>query len=91
MKNVLPIGSVVKISGGEKRLMIVGYFPKVKTDGKVYDFIGCLYPEGFINAESFYMFNMSDIEKVDFVGFVDTEGQVYIELLKRKHPELFKN
>ena len=60
MKNVLPIGSVVKISGGEKRLMIVGYFPKVKTDGKVYDFIGCLYPEGFIKENLVFLFVISN-------------------------------
>ena len=63
----------------------------MKSGGKVYDFIGCLYPEGFLNAESFFMFDMADIAKVDFVGFVDTESQIYIEVLKQKHPELFKD
>ena len=91
MKNLIPIGSVVKLKGGEKRLLIVGYFPKVASGGKIYDYIGCLYPEGFLNADSFYMFNIQDIATVDFIGFVDTEGQVYIELMKQKKPELFKD
>lgn len=90
MKYILPIGTVVRLTGGEKRLMIIGYFPQMTSGGKIYDFIGCLYPEGFLDADNFFMFNMSDIEKVDFVGFVDTEGQVYIELIKQKHPNLFK-
>ena len=90
MKSVLPIGSVIRLSGGEKRLMIIGYFPQMSSGGKVYDYIGCLYPEGFLDADNFFMFNMADIERVDFVGFVDAEGQVYIELIRQKHPDDMK-
>ena len=48
MKSLLPIGSVVLLNGGEKRLMICG---RVQTDvatGKTYDYSACFYPDGII-------------------------------------------
>ena len=47
-ERTLPIGSVVSLYGGEKRLMILGYVKYLQGDdsGKVYDYCGCTYPEG---------------------------------------------
>ena len=47
----LPVGSVVLIKGGTKRVMITG-FCSVDNDNKaiMYDYTGCLYPEGIINS-----------------------------------------
>ena len=36
-----------------------------------------LYPEGFISNEYTYLFNHSDIEEVVFVGYIDTEHQMF--------------
>lgn len=75
--NLLPIGSVVLLEGADKRLMIFGIKQINQEDQKIYDYIGCLYPEGHIGQDHLYLFNHEDIEKIEFVGFVDSEFQVF--------------
>ena len=49
MNTVLPIGSVVKIQGIKKPIMIFGYLQKSGLgNGKVIDYVGVPYPEGNI-------------------------------------------
>ena len=48
IENLLPIGSVVLLKGGVKRLMIYGVRQTDKKDNTEYDYIGVLYPEGNI-------------------------------------------
>ena len=76
----LPIGSVVKLKGGQKRLMITGFLQmEQEEDGQksVWDYIGCLYPEGMITSEINYLFNHSQIEEVYFIGLVDEEEKEF--------------
>jgi hypothetical protein len=74
MKNkYLPIGSVVLLNGGSKRIMIYGRQQKELNSDKVWDYIACLYPEGNLNEEYMYLFNHDQIEKVFFIGFQDEE------------------
>ena len=58
IKNLLPIGSVALLKGGEKRLMIIGI---VQSDSnrkrEVYDYLGVMYPEGHIGDGFQYLFN----------------------------------
>ena len=71
--NLLPIGSVVRLRDGNKRLMVCG---RVQTDvatGKTYDYSACLYPEGMINSEEMYLFDNENIETLFFIGFQDEE------------------
>ena len=52
LKKYLPIGTVVLLKGGQKRLMITGFCSIPKEDKtKIYDYTGCLYPEGVLNSE----------------------------------------
>jgi len=82
MDYLLPIGSIVRLSGGEKRLMIYGIKQQdTEGDGKEYDYVAVLYPEGNLGTEYQYMFNHSDIEDVYFRGFEDVERQNFITLL----------
>lgn len=78
MQKFLPIGSVVEIKGGKKRVMISG-FCAIDTDkaDKIYDYSGCLYPEGFITSKKTLLFNHDQIEKIHFVGFIDSEEQEF--------------
>lgn len=72
-RNLLPIGSVVRLRDGNKRLMVCG---RVQTDvatGKTYDYSACLYPEGMINSEEMYLFDNENIKTLFFVGFQDEE------------------
>ena len=77
MRDLLPIGSIVLLNGGEKRLMIIGVIQINPTDGKQYDYLACLYPEGFVGPEHTYLFNHDDIDKIDAEGFVDEEHNTF--------------
>ncbi len=72
-KRTLPVGSVVSLYGGEKRLMILGYVKYLKDDesGKVYDYCGCTYPEGYVGSEATAVFDHDDIEHIYALGFQD--------------------
>ena len=73
MKSMLPIGSVVLLKGGQKRLMIVGRIQTDVATGTTYDYSGCYYPEGMINSKELFMFNNDNIQKLFFIGFQDEE------------------
>lgn len=49
MKDLLPIGSVVTLKEGTKRLMIIGRLQQNVRTKKVYDYAGCLWPEGYMD------------------------------------------
>lgn len=76
MKTIFPIGTVAQLQGAEKSLMIIGSLTTAE-DGTEYDYIGVPFPEGFIDDETFFLFNNDDIEKVHFVGCVNAESQAY--------------
>ncbi len=81
-EKTLPIGSVVLVKGGKKRLMIIGYCKKLVSDGKVYDYAGCLYPEGFISADNTMHFNHDQIERIYALGFQNEQRFAFNEQLK---------
>ena len=82
IKDLLPIGSVVLLEGGEKRLMIDGVMQSDAEDmKKEYDYMGVLYPEGHIGDEFQYLFNQEDIKEVVFRGFEDNERNDFLEKL----------
>ncbi len=79
----LPIGSVVLLKNATKRVMIAGYLAvdNENTD-IVYDYSGCMYPEGFLGSDQVLLFNHDQIEQIDFEGFSDTESEEFLEKLK---------
>ena len=84
-ERTLPIGSVVSLYGGEKRLMILGYVKYLRGDdsGKVYDYCGCTYPEGYVGSEATAVFNHEDIEHIYALGFQDEVQFEFREKLER--------
>lgn len=78
IRELLPIGSVVMLKGGVKRLMIFGIKQTQNDTGEEYDYIGVLYPEGNIGDQGQFLFNHSDIEDVFFEGYVDEEREEFI-------------
>lgn len=80
---VLPIGTVVLLENADKRLMIVGYQRKrALDDDKIYDYCGCLYPEGFMTPNEVAVFDHSQIDRIVAMGF-QNQGQVnFAERLK---------
>lgn len=79
----LPIGTVVMLKGGTKRVMIVGFCAVEGQDSQMYDYSGCLYPEGLLSSNELCLFNHDQIEKVYYVGLAeDEEEKQYKEILK---------
>jgi len=77
-----PIGTVVMLRGGKKRLMIVGFDPlNEERTNKAYDYIGCLFPEGILATDKIAMFNHNQIEKVYHQGLLDEEEKEFKERL----------
>jgi len=79
----LPIGTVVILKGGTKRLMITGFCMLDKGNtNKMYDYSGCLYPEGMVSSDQTALFDHSQIEKVFYMGLEDQEEKEFMEKLK---------
>ena len=81
----LPIGTVVLLKGGKKELMIMSYciIPtgevydkngKVEMEETMFDYGGCVYPEGMITSDQLFAFNHDQIEKVCYMGY-ETDNQ----------------
>ncbi len=68
----LPIGTVVMLQGGKKRAMIIGFCP-IADENKMYDYSGCLYPEGVLSSDQTLLFNHDQIVQVYAKGYVDEE------------------
>lgn len=84
IKDLLPIGSIVLLKDGEKRLMISGIMQSDTGDNeKNYDYMGVLYPEGHIGAGFQYLFNHEDINEIIFYGFEDSERAEFLEKLAK--------
>jgi len=84
---LLPIGSVVLLKGGQKRLMVYGVKQTDTTTGTEYDYIAVIYPEGNLGDEGHFFFNNDDIERVFFVGMNDGERQQFIARLEKFYLE----
>lgn len=84
-KKYLPIGTVVMLSGAKKRLMITGFCALSNNDKtKIWDYTGCMYPEGVLNSKQTLLFDHAQIEKVYHLGLQedDEEKQFKKELKK---------
>lgn len=73
MKEYLPLGSVVTLKEGEKKLMICGRVQREVRSRIVYDYCACLYPEGMIDSRSVYLFDQEDIDRIYHIGLQDQE------------------
>lgn len=83
----LPIGTVVMLKEGTKRVMITGFCSAAEEDpNKVWDYTGCPYPEGYISSNQTCLFDHSQINKVYYTGLKDDEEE---KLFKEQLDKLF--
>lgn len=82
IRKLLPVGSVVLLSGGNKRLVIIGVRQTDNNTDKEYDYMGVLYPEGNMGQER-YLFNDEDIAERVFIGYSDPERESFLEQLAK--------
>ena len=70
----LPLGSIVKLKSGTKKVMITGFCMYDNDHGhKLYDYCGVMYPEGMLSNKEAHLFNHDDIENIIHVGLSNEE------------------
>lgn len=80
----LPIGTVVLLKGGKKRAMITGFCSVAQENQeKIYDYSGCVYPEGYLSSNQVCLFDHEQIDKVFFLGFEDEEEKAFKDKLNK--------
>ena len=79
--NLLPVGSVIRLRGATKNIMIFGVCQTNAETQVTYEYIGVLWPEGNMGVESQIMFHHADIEEVVFVGMDNQERQTFLKKL----------
>ena len=63
--------------------MIIGFLGIDKEEKeKVYDYIGCLYPEGMIDTGKNLLFNHSQIDKIYYFCYQDNEEKEFKRLIE---------
>ena len=78
-KEYLPLGSIVLLNNGEKKLMITGFsVSSPDYPNHLFDYCGCMYPEGIIRSDTICVFNHSEIKKVLFKGYLDQDEKEYL-------------
>lgn len=79
----LPIGTVVRLHGFTKKIMITGFrMIENNNENTVWDYSGCSFPEGIVSSTEAVLFNHSEIEKIEYNGYVDEEEKNFKQILK---------
>ena len=74
---LLPLGSIVLLHEGSKKLMIYGRKQLQITTNRLFDYLGVVYPEGYIDENYSYLFNQEDIEMIVHVGYTNEEEEQF--------------
>ena len=85
----LPIGTVLLLKGGKKQVMVTSYciFPTNSsgTERKMYEYGGCVYPEGILDSNMACAFNHDQIEKIYYTGYTSEAQTKLSQLLNSKY------
>lgn len=78
---MLPIGSIVYLKEGTKKVMILNRGPLIENNNMmtIFDYSGCIYPLGLVPDKVLY-FNEENIDKTVFEGYYDNEEERFKEL-----------
>lgn len=89
MKDLLPVGSVVLLKGGTKKLVIMGIKQaSVEEPDDERDYVGVLYPEGYLGNDTFYLFNHEDINDIIFIGYSNPEREEFMALVDQMYRDM---
>ena len=79
----LPLGSIVLVTGGIKKLMIISRSVTVPIHGKqlYFDYGACAYPEGMIGNKALY-FNHTQIARVIHEGYVNEDNEYFLDVCR---------
>ena len=76
-KDLLPCGSIVKLTEGDHYVMICGRVVLADGNDHIFDYAGCFYPEGMSGNDNTLFFDRGAIERVLFIGFQDQQELDY--------------
>lgn len=81
INGLLPIGSVVLLKNSTKRVMIMGVCQGTVSEGerRIYDYVGCFFPEGYMSADKNFLFNQDQIDRLFAIGYQDEESLKFKE------------
>lgn len=83
-KKYLPIGTICTLKNNNKKTMIISYFSlEYNGNVKMYDYKGCVYPEGLLLPAQAVSFDHDDIEKVEYMGFKNEQYEIFNNTLNR--------
>ena len=78
IEKYLPVGSVVLLKEGTKRVMINGFCTMdAKNPEKIYDYSGVLFPEGSLSSDQALLFDHEQIARIDYLGLQDEEEKEF--------------
>lgn len=79
----LPIGTVVLLKGGTKKVMINGFcaVTEAKKD-KVFDYRGCPFPEGVLESSGVALFDHDQIKEICHMGYKNDESINFLDKLE---------
>ena len=83
----LPVGTVVVLKGGLKTAAITGFCSIEAGKDKMWDYSGCLFPEGFLSSNQTLLFDHDQIETIHHMGLVNEEEIAF----KKKIVEFAQN
>ena len=74
----LPLGSVVKLKKGTKKVMITGFCMYDNDNNHtLYDYCGCPYPEVMLSKKEAHLFNHNDISEIVNLGYSSEEDKKF--------------
>lgn len=78
----LPLGSIVLLKGGVKKLMVIarGLVVKINGEEKFFDYGGVQYPEG-LSGDQIAYFNQEGVVKVMHEGYKDEDDKIIVEAI----------
>lgn len=84
MKKYLPLGSVVTLKNGNKKIMICGRVQEEAATKQIFDYCAVYYPEGLLNPKELFLFNNEDVDLIYYVGMQDEEEFLFCEFMNEK-------
>ena len=86
MKNeekYLPVGTVCSLVNSKKKLVVTGFYVIEQTSNKIFDYSGCIYPEGIIDPQKVILFNHDQIVEILHMGYKNEEEKEFKDKLKQ--------
>ena len=75
-------GGTLLLKDDQKLPMITGVMQrKPEKDSKTFDYVGVLYPEGYMGNRFQFLFNHDNIDQIVFRGYEDQARLAFLEKL----------